>query len=94
MPLTENTTPIHNGVTKDKAVSTLIREVGAQNQEEEDGKSKTPEHWSWVDLEERNSFHEGVGAGMLKCATGHAHHGCRNEKNNNGLVRKSCLRFN
>ena len=47
-----STTPIHNGVIKDKAVSTVIREVDAQNQEEEHVKCKTPENW--IHLEARN----------------------------------------
>ena len=33
-PCIGSTTPIHNGVIKDKAVDTLSREVDAQQQEE------------------------------------------------------------
>ena len=54
---------------KNKAVGTLIREVDSQQQEEEYVKSKTPEHWNWIDMEARNKFHEGVGARTLKCIT-------------------------
>ena len=76
-----STTPIQNGVMKDKVVRTLIREADAQNQKEEHVKSKIPEHWNWIVLEARNTFDEGVGAGTLKCVTGCSHYGCRNEKN-------------
>ena len=43
-PCIGSTTPIHNGVMKDKAVNILIREVDAQHQEEEYVNSKIPEH--------------------------------------------------
>ena len=39
-----STTPVHNGVLKDKELGTLIRERDAQNHELEQLKSKTPEH--------------------------------------------------
>ena len=94
IPCIGSTTLIHNGVMKDKAVGTLIREVDAQQQEEEYLKSKIPEHWNWIDVEARNTFHEGVGAGTLKYITGQNHYGCRHKKTNNELVDKRCPRCN
>ena len=45
-----------------------------------------PEYWNWINMEARNTSHEGVGAGTLKCVTGHNHYGLRNRKINNRLV--------
>ena len=75
-----STTSIHNVVIKEKAASTLIRIVDAQYQEEECIKTKMPEHWNQIDLEARNTFHEGVGVGTLKHVIGHNEYGYRNEK--------------
>ena len=93
-PHVGSTNQNHDGAMKEKVVSTLIREADAQNQEEEHAKCKTPEFWNWIDLEAIFTFHEGVRAGTLKCATWHNHHGCRNEKINDGLVGKRCPRCN
>ena len=46
IPCIGSTTPLHNGIMKDKALSTLIREVDTQHQEEEHVKIKIPEHWN------------------------------------------------
>ena len=83
MPLA---TLMHKGVIKDKAINTLIQETDVQKYEEEYAKFKLPEHWSWIDLEARNAFHKGVGAGTLKCVTGYNHCGCRNNIINEGLA--------
>jgi len=88
------TTPIHKGVIKDKAINTLIQEIDAQKQEEEYAKKKLPEHWEWIDLEARNTFHEGIRAGTLKCIAGFNYYGCRNKKINEGLVSDRCPRCN
>ena len=85
-PHVGSATPVHNGGLKDKAVCALIREIDAQRHEVECLKSKMPEYWNWIYMGARNTFHEGVGAGVLKCVTGHNHHGCRNRKINNILV--------
>jgi len=87
-------TPVHNRMIRDKAVNTLIREIDASENEVNYAKSKVPEHWEWLDIEARNTFHEGVGAGTLKCITGFNHYGTRNEHINNGMVSNRCPRCN
>ena len=81
---------VHNEVLKDKAVDVLIREIDAHHHEAE----HLPEHWNYIDLEARNTFHEGVGLVTLKCVTGHNHCGYRNRKINNELVENRCPRCN
>jgi len=88
------TIPIHKGVINDKAINTLIREIDAQKQEEEYTKKKLHKHWEWIDLEARNAFHEGVGAGILKCIAEFNYYGCRNKKISKGLVSDRCPRCN
>jgi hypothetical protein len=46
-----------------------------------------------VDLEARNTFHEQVGVGTLKCITGFNHYGGRDDKINSELVRNKCPRY-
>ena len=41
-PWIAENTPTHNGIIKDKAIKTLIREIDAQRHEEECAKSKIP----------------------------------------------------
>ena len=86
------TAPIHEGEIKDKAVAVLIREVDAIKYEEEYAKSKLFEKWNWVDINARNMFHKGIGAGTLKCVTGYNHCGIRNKMINNGLASDKCPR--
>ena len=90
----EYSIPIHRGVIKDKSINTLIREINAQNFEEEYLKRKIPEYWKWIDLEARNTFHEGIEAGILKYVIGYNHYRSRNEKINGRLVGNKCPRYN
>ena len=55
-------------------------------------KERVKEGWEWIDLEARNCFNSGVGAGTLKCVYGYNHHGERNSKINKGLVQTTCPR--
>ena len=55
-----------------------MRELDAKKSEQEYAASKFPEHYEWIDIEARNTFHEGVGAGILKCIIRYNHHGKRN----------------
>ena len=43
-PQIEQLTPMHKGIIKDKSINTLIREIDAQQMEQEYAKSKLPEH--------------------------------------------------
>ena len=86
------TTPIYNGCIADKLIKTLIREIDAKKYERTYAESKIPEYSEWLDLEVWNVFHEGVGAGTLKCITRFNHYGCRDVSINKGLVENKCLR--
>ena len=76
----------------DKSISVLIREVDAKKRERDYAASKVPEYHEWLDLEARNTFHEGVGARILKCVTGYNHYSFRNKKINNNLIDEKCPR--
>ena len=52
-----DTTPILNGVLVDKSISVLMREVDAKQSESDYTASKYPEHYSWLDVEARNTFY-------------------------------------
>ena len=94
IPYTEYLIPVHREVIKYKSINTLIREIDAQEHEVIYLKSKIPEYWNWIDLEARNTFHEGIGAGILKCVIGYNHHKSRNKKINQGVVSNRCPRCN
>ena len=89
-----STIPVHDDVINDKVVGTLIREAHAQQLEEECVKIKTHKHWNWINMEAKNAFHEGVGAGTVKCVIGHNHCNYRNKKINNELIDSRCPRCN
>ena len=63
-------TSVHKRQLVDKAVNTLICKVDAKNCEKLCTLTKFPEHSEWIDINARNTFHKGVGAGTLKCVVG------------------------
>ena len=63
-------------------------------EEENYVKEKILEYWHWIDIEARNCFSQGVGAGMLKCITGYNHYSNRNKAINSRLVENKCPRCN
>ena len=63
-----------------------MREVDTKQSESDYAASKYPEYYSWLDVEARNMFHQGVGAGTLKCVTRYNHHGYRDKRINTRLV--------
>jgi hypothetical protein len=85
-------TPIVEDEIIDKNVNVLVREIDAKQCELISVKERVKEGWEWVDLEARNCFNSGVGAGTLKCVYGYNHHGKRNGKINKGLVQTKCPR--
>ena len=87
-----DTTPICEGVLSDKSISVLIREVDARASEREYAETKNPEYFTWLDLEARNVFHDGTGAGTLKCVVGFNHYGERDMTINSGLTDSKCPR--
>ena len=84
--------PIHYGILLDKLVNTLIWEIDTKECESQYTELKIPEYSDWLDLEVRNTFHEGVREGILKCIMGYNYYGYRDDKINKGLVRKKCPR--
>jgi len=86
-----DTTPIYKNVISNKLISVLIWETDAKENEKLYAKSKYPEYLSWLDIEVRNVFHEGVGAGTLKCVVGFNHYGIRDKAINRGLTDDKCL---
>ena len=83
-----------NGKEKDKNITTLIREIDAKRSEREVVQEAFPENWEWVDVEARNCFDKGVGAGTLKCVRGFNHHGSRTAKINKEIINNKCPRCN
>ena len=59
--------PVLNQCMKDKNVQTFIREIVLNNHELRAVKYKQPETWHWIDVNTRNCFYEGIGAGTFKC---------------------------
>ena len=69
------TTPIHDRYIVNKSIKMLIRDIDIKICKKSYAESKIPEYSEWLDLEERNVFHEGVGLGTLKCITRFNHYG-------------------
>ena len=67
-----------------------MREIDAKQYERDYAESKFPEYHEWLDLEARNVFHEGIGAGTLKCISGFNHYGDRDKAMNNNLTSNRC----
>ena len=83
---------MHKGQIVDKAINTIIQEIDTKEREKEYLASKIPEYYDWIDMEAKNTFHEGVGAGTLKCITGFNQYGTRDSQINKGLVCDKCPR--
>jgi hypothetical protein len=82
--------PIHENVISDKSIRVLIREIDTKENEKLYAESKCPEYSSWLDIEARNVFHEGVGAGTLKCVVGFNYYGIRDKAINGRLTDDKC----
>ena len=85
-------TLIYNREIMNKLISILMRKVDAKKWERDYAASKFPEYYKWLDLEAQNTFHEGVGAGILKCLMGYNYYGSRDKKINNNLMDDKCPR--
>jgi len=86
-------TLILKGELADKSISVLMREVDAKKSKSDYAASKYPEHYRWLDIEARNMFHQGVGAGTLKYVTRYNHYEYRDKQINAGLVEDRCPRY-
>ena len=51
-----------------------------------------PETLQWIDINARNCFYEGAGAGTLKCSIGSNHYGERNSMTNGRTMSNTCPR--
>ena len=71
---------MRNRLVNDKAVSALIWEVDAKGSETNCLISKTPEYYYLINLDARNIFSAGVGAGTLKYMISYNHCGHRDKK--------------
>ena len=68
----------------------LVREIDTQKFK----KSKFADQWMQIDLEVRNTFYEGAGAGTSKCAIENNYCRLRNNQIDQDLVGSDCSWYN